>query len=266
MKIIISHDIDHLYPSDHFFKDLIFQKLWIRSSILLYKGKISFASWFYRLISIFDKRLNQIPEIITFDKTNGVKSTFFFGMANILGMSYNKERAQKWIKLVLEEGFDAGVHGVEIDDIDKMQQEYNDFKNISGISDFGIRTHYVRYNETTFDKMAKIGYLFDTSEFNKKEVELKPFYKIGNMWEFPLHIMDGYIMKDDLYLAQQKTIEVLDSAEKANLHILTFLFHDCMYNGKTYPNDKEYYEWFVSICKQRGYEFISYKNCIKSII
>ena len=121
------------------------------------------------MISIFDKRLNRIPEIIAFDKAHGVKSTFFFGMDNILGLSYKKEETKPWIKYVLDSGFDADMHGIEIKDMEKMKQEYNDFKNISGLSSFGIRTHYVRYDDETFDKMEKIGYLFDTSEFNKKQ-------------------------------------------------------------------------------------------------
>lgn len=35
MKIIVSHDVDHLYPSDHFLKDLILPKMWVRSFLHL---------------------------------------------------------------------------------------------------------------------------------------------------------------------------------------------------------------------------------------
>ena len=264
MQIIISHDVDHLYPSDHILRDLIFPKLWVRSFIQLCKSQINFSSFWYRLISIFDKRLNRIPEIIAFDKAHGVKSTFFFGMDNILGLSYKKEKAKPWIKYVLDSGFDAGVHGIEIKDIEKMKQEYNDFKNISGLSSFGIRTHYVRYDDKTFDKMEKIGYLFDTSKFNKKIVELKEPYKIGTMWEFPLHIMDGYIIHNNLEQAKQKTIVALQEAEKKQLLYFTFLFHDYMFNEKTYPIDKAFYEWFVNYCTENNYAFISYRDAIET--
>ena len=210
LKIIISHDVDHLYPADHIFKDLISPKLWVRSFLELAKGKVSFRIWYYRLISIIDKRLNRIPEIVEFDKKNHIPSTFFFGMDNILGMSYKKNTAASWIKFVLEKGFDAGVHGVAFEDIEKMQNEFNDFKAISDLTSFGIRMHYVRYNEKTFEKLNDVGYHFDTSEFNKKDIEFKPTYKIGNMWEFPLYIMDGYILKSNLEIAKKKTIEALD--------------------------------------------------------
>lgn len=264
MQIIVSHDVDHLYPSDHFFNDLIFPKLWIRSFIQLCKGQISFSSFWYRLISVFDKRLNRIPEIIEFDKNHGVKSTFFFGMDNILGLSYKKEKAETWIRYVLENGFDAGVHGIEISDFEKMKQEYNDFKKISGLTLFGIRTHYVRYDEQTFSKMEKIGYIFDTSEFNKNKIELKPDYQIGKMREFPLHIMDGYIIHNDLEKAKKITIETLNEAKEKNIKYFTFLFHDYMYNDKTYPIDKAFYEWFVLYCIENNYAFISYKDAIET--
>ena len=260
MQIIVSHDVDHLYPSDHIFRDLIFPKLWVRSFIQLCRGQISFSSFWYRLISIFDKRLNRIPEIIQFDKECGVKSTFFFGMDNILGLSYKKEKAEQWIKYVLENGFDAGVHGIEIFDIEKMKKEFDDFKKISGLSSFGIRTHYVRYDDQTFSKMEKIGYIFDTSEFNKERIELKPDYQIAKMREFPLHIMDAYIIHNDLEKAKTIAIDALNAAENKNIKCFTFLFHDYMYNDKTYPIDKAFYEWFINYCIEKNYKFTSYRD------
>ena len=44
------------------------------------------------------------------------------------------------------------------------------------------------------------------------------------MWEFPLHIMDGYIIHNNLEQAKQKTIVVLREAEKNNYRILFFYF------------------------------------------
>ena len=265
MKIIISHDVDHLYPSDHVFRDLIFPKLWIRSFAELMKGKISFATCFYRLFSIFDKRLNRIPEVIKFDKKHNIPSIFFFGMDNILGLSYKKRSATLWIKFVLANGFDSGVHGIDIENIKKMQKEFFDFKAISNLCSFGIRTHYVRYNNQTFQKMSQIGYLFDTSEFNKKCIEFIPPYKIGNMWEFPLYLMEEYVLKDKLETAKEKTVNALVEARNRGLKYFTFLFHDYQFNKKTYPKQKAYYEWFVNYCKNQHSEFISYRTAIDEL-
>jgi hypothetical protein len=265
LKIIISHDVDHLYPSDHLFRDLIFPKLWTRSFFELTKGRISLKTFYYRLISIFDNRLHRIPEIIELDRNNNVPSIFFFGMDNILGMSYKKNKARFWIKFVLEKGFDAGVHGVEFEDIKRMRNEFNDFHLNSKLSLFGIRIHYVRYNENTFKKLANIGYLFDTSEFNGREIDLKRPYKIGEMWEFPLYIMDSYIVKDKLETAKEQTIVALHKAKKIGLDYFTILFHDYLFNELTYSKERAYYEWLLEYCRNQNFAFISYKQAIDEL-
>lgn len=265
MKIIISHDVDHLYPSEHILRDFIFPKLWIRSAIEVIKGKINFPVFYYRLISIFDKRLNRIPEIVEFDKRNGIPSVFFFGMDNILGMSYKINAVAPWIKYVLENGFGAGVHGVEYDDIIKMKDEFNKFQIISGLDSFGIRMHYIRYNDTTFKKMEQVGYLFDTSEFSKNNSDLNKPYKIGNMWEFPLYIMDIYILRQGLETAKEQTIELIIKASKTGIKYFTFLFHDNLFNEKTYPMQKNYYIWFVEYVKDLDIEFISYRDAMAEL-
>ena len=38
-----------------------------------------------------------------------------------------------------------------------------------------------------------------------------------------------------------------------------------MYNDKTYPNDKEYYEWFIRYCVEKQYQFTSYTIAIKEL-
>lgn len=266
MKIIISHDVDHLYPSEHFFKDLIFPKLWVRSFAELLKGEISFVCFLHRLLSIFSTRLHRIPEIVDFNKKHGVSSTFFFGVANGLGMSYHYKKAEKWIKFVLENGMDVGVHGIDFENTGNMRAEFERFKQVSGLSDFGMRMHYVRYDSETFRKLDEIGYLYDCSEFNKKEIEPKNTYKIGNMWEFPLHIMDGYILKNgQLDMAIATTEKIIKNAEKEGVEYFSFLFHDSSYNEKTYPLKKKYYEWFVDFCKKNNYNFISYKSAVKEL-
>jgi hypothetical protein len=265
MKIIISHDVDHLYPSDHLFRDMIFPKLWVRSLFEWLKGEISISVYIHRLTSCFYKRLHRIPEVVEFDRTHHVPSVFFFGMDNALGLSYKIRESRPWIKFVIEHGFDAGVHGIDFTDSGKMQKEFTNFKGISGLDQFGIRTHYVRYNDTTFAKLAQIGYLFDTSEFNKNQIVLKKPYKIGSMWEFPLFLMDGYVLKGNLEKAKAITAETLSKASSGGMEYFTFLFHDYLFNEKTYPKYKEFYTWFIQYCNDQQYEFISYRMAIQNL-
>jgi hypothetical protein len=209
--------------------------------------------------------LNQIPEIIEFDKKHSVPSVFFFGMDKMHGLSYTKSNAASWIKFVLDKGFDAGVHGIEFENLEKMKIEFNDFKAISKLSSFGIRMHYVRYNDKTFQKMAELNYVFDTSEFNKERIELKPPYKIGKMWEFPLFIMDTYALKDNLAIAKNRTTCALNEAKERGIEYFTILFHDYFFNDKTYPEHKAYYDWFVSYCSEQQLQFTSYRTAIDEL-
>jgi hypothetical protein len=226
------------------------------------KGSITLMCIFYRTISVVDRRWNRIPEILEYDSSNNIPSTFFFGMANGLGMSYDLKKANLWIQKVRERNFDVGVHGI---DFINPQMEYELFKKYSGLGCFGIRMHYVRYNAETFTKLAKCRYLFDCSEFDKQQICLKDPYRIDALWEFPLQIMDGYILKNGFEKAKYLTIQSLHNAESRGMSYFSFLFHDYYYNEKTYPVYKEYYEWFIDLCKSRNYDFASYISVVKEL-
>lgn len=264
MKVIVSHDVDHLYPSDHW-RDLYYPKMWVRSFLELVRGQIRFSVFWHRLISVFDQRINRLPEICAFDKEYGVRSTFFFGMEHALGMSYNQDKALPWIRFVKEQGYDAGVHGCDYLTQEGICKEHDDFAQLTGSNAFGIRNHYVRYDEDTFRKMAQAGYVFDTSEFNKEKPTYKAPYRVGRMWEFPLAIMDGYVLRHDLQKAQQTVMDLFRDTAQANGQYVTILFHDCFYNEKCFPVEKAFYEWIIKYVQSLHLEFISYQDAIKEL-
>lgn len=262
MKVIVSHDVDHLYPSEHFVSDLIFPKFWVRSFILWVKGEIGSRTFLYRLFYAFRKRMNRIPEVCQFDINHGVKSTFFFGMDSILGMSYRKEKAVPWINYVRQNGFDVGVHGCEYLNCEKIHKEHADFEALTGIREFGVRNHYLRYDKDTFTKMEEVGYLYDTTEFNKTTLEIKDPYKIGKMWEFPLSVMDCNIFRGDLQKAKKQFSSFVDRMIQEKKEYLTLLFHDSYYDEKCYPKEKEFYEWMIHYLENAGVIFVSYNDAI----
>ena len=266
MKIIISHDVDHIDVSDHIFKDLILEKMFIRSILEILLGRISWQTCFHRITMIFRRRMNRIAEVMDYDKRNGIPSTFFFGMANGLGMSYSREKAAIYTEIVKANGFDVGVHGVDYMSIDKIRDEHDIFKAMSNLDAFGIRNHYVRFDDETFSKMDIAGYLYDTTYFNKQKTELIDPYKVGNMWEFPLHIMDGYICKQgQLIEGLTKTYKTINTAEKCGIKYLTILFHDYQFDDDFDPQLKEWYIKTIEYCKSKGYEFISYRDAIEEL-
>ena len=266
MKIIISHDVDHLYNKEHIFRDLFFPKLIVRSLLHVFQGKIRFSTFLWRVKSVFEKRLNRIEEVMRKDKEYGIPSVFFFGMNQGLGMSYRPDEAQSMILKVKETGFDVGVHGIEYEGKDGIQKEHNCFCEKSGLNIFGIRTHYVRFNEETFSKLSDAGYLFDSSDFNKQYLEFKEPYRVGEMWEFPLHIMDGYILPfGKLHKGKEDTVAAIEEAKRKGMAYCTILYHDYQYNEKTYPDEKAWYDWLLDYLKSNNYEFISYREAIEEL-
>ena len=266
MKIIVSHDVDHLYATDHLFRDLILEKLWVRSFLHLCKGKVSLKTFLHRLTILFHNRMHRIDELMAFDRANGVPSVFFFAMDNALGMSYSREKARPVIKRVMEQGFDVGVHGVDYQNGEKIKAEHDTFCEISGLEQFGLRNHYVRFDDDTFEKMAQAGYLFDSTWFNKQELDIRAPYKVGDMWEFPLHIMDGYICAEgESQQGLVDTFAAIRQAEEQGMPYCTILFHDDQYDDRFDPHLKRWYEETIRFCKENHYEFISYRDAVKEL-
>lgn len=262
MKIIVSHDVDHLYNTDHL-KDLYFPKLLIRSSFDLIKKTITRKEFVLRFSTPFKKRINRIHELVQFDKENNVKSTFFFGMANGFNLSYSQKKALPMINYVINEGFDVGVHGIEANNIEGIKKEFDDFRRLTAVNVLGIRLHYVRFNDDTLEKLNKVGYKFDTSEFDKTlGYTIKKHYKDG-IWEFPLCLMDSYLPYD-INQAKKKSLEVIDRAETLNLEYFTILFHD-IYFSEAYSVYFDWYKWIIKELKNKGYEFISYSSAVDSL-
>ncbi len=200
-----------------------------------------------------------------FDEVHGIPSTFFFGMNRGLGMSYKPEEAKSMIMRVRERGFAVGVHGIEYQDITGMKREYDTFRQVAGFEPCGIRMHYVRFDENTFEKLKDIGYVFDTTEFDKPNCGTrKAPYRVGNMWEFPLAIMDSYL-PEKFEAAKQNTLKLLEHCKDQGLQYVTVLFHDYQY-CKDYREMKRWYEWLMEyLSHSANYSFVSYTEAIDRI-
>ena len=265
INVIISHDVDHLFAKDHWFRDLIYPKMWVRTSIQLAKREITAKEWWLRNTSCFRKNRHNLDALMDFDESHGVKSTFFFGMNQGLGMSYKPEEAKPIIQKLHDRGFSTGVHGIEYQDYAGMKKEYDTFRNVMGFEPCGIRMHYVRFDDKTFEKLDSIGYPFDTTEFDKQNNgSRKDPYKVGNMWEFPLTIMDAYL-PDKFEEAKKATLNLLDESMEKGLQCITILFHDNQFCDD-YQDMKKWYEWLIEFfSNSKDYEFISFTEEIRTL-
>lgn len=265
MKIIISHDVDHINVSEHLL-DLVLIKFIIRSKIELFKGKINFKEFVFRLSELFSNKWNRIEEIIEFNKQHNIPSTFFVGVNNGVGLNYSLKQAIKKIKLIQSEGFDVGIHGIVYDNVDGICMEFEKFSQIVGYSNFGIRMHYLRKTKETLNFLSKAGFLFDTSI-----PHMGSAYKLNNIIEFPIHIMDGWMIEGNkrwqiynLNEAMDNTIKLINEGVEKKIDYFSIIFHDRYFSDAFYT----WKMWYINVIKylkQNSFEFVDYKSAIKEI-
>jgi hypothetical protein len=266
MKAIVSHDIDHLTLSEHYFKDLIVPKYFVRSKIEWLTGKISFSELMLRFADIFKNQWQYIEELHAFNTLNKVPTSYFIGVNQGLGLSYSLAKSTYWINKMQTLGCEVGVHGIAFESLEKITTEFNLFKALSNKEKFGTRMHYIRKNEQTFTNMAKAGYTHDSSEMG-----FKAPYKIGSMWEFPFQIMDGYIIEKpkqwqskNLKTSCDATKKIIDQVVDLNLPYLGIDFHD-RYFSKSHQTWKDWYIWLIEYLVENKISFVNFEQAIKEL-
>jgi hypothetical protein len=265
LKIIVSHDVDHITHLENMLDGFLIKSL-LRNSMLTLNRSIKKKNFLEFLLSVLKNKAQNISELIEFDIYRNVKPTFFIGFANGLGLSYSLNQASYWTKEILNAGCDLGVHGIAFKNYDEMLYEYLQYRDIVGSNPPGIRMHYLRTCETTLAHLAQAGYLFDSSIYDLREP-----YSVDGMIEFPIHIMDVRIFCDQsrwytvsFELAQRKTLKIIDQVEQAKLPYLTVLFHDS-YFCQAYSKWRDWYMWLIEYLSGQGYEFISYKDACNEV-
>lgn len=259
MKIIVSHDVDHLKWSEHFFRDLYVPKLWARSFKLLLTGVIDLNTFFARINCWSRSRINRLEEVMALERSMGIPATYFFVMRPGLGVAYKPADAAPVIRHLLDAGFDAGVHGMAFDDLAAMKEECETFRSISGLSSFGIRMHYLRSDENTRQKLSQAGYVFDSTEY-----AIRAPYKEHDMMEFPISVMDVYCVRPEhrnLDHAKAYTISRLDEAEQSGIEYFTINFHDMLFDP-AYKLYMDWFTWVLNLCRERGHTFIRFERAM----
>ena len=264
MKIIISHDVDHLNSLEHAF-DLYFPKLAVRSVLELAKGKIGIGEIKKRTHKVFSNRWHNIIELTDFELKYKVPSTFFFGMANELSLAYSEKDAKPWIKYVLDRGFDAGVHGIAYENYDEIVKEREKFIKLSGLKEFGIRMHYLRKSTETLNLLERAGYSFDSTLYSGENPK-----KIDRMWEFPLILMDSCLYYKsrfnfrDLESIKTQTQAAIQQHSAMGRQYCCILLHD-IYFCDGFEILKEWYIWLIKYLYREQIELISYKDAIQEL-
>ncbi len=259
MKIIVSHDVDHLTLSEHW-RDRFYPGLIVKGLKGVLKGDLSASEFLKRS---FSYRLERISELHEFNMQFGIKETFFFGMDNALSLSYNYKKAKPYITYLQEAGVEVGLHGINYNSQKNLTIEKKRLLELMGSDTaIGIRNHYLRRDETTLPIMEALGFTYD-STYNT----LKQPWKVGSMWEIPISIMDATVlspMGGKLASAKKESKRLLSEAQALNLPYFVINFHD-IYFSPTYSEYKDWYTWLIKHLAEDGYEFISFNNALKEL-
>lgn len=266
MKAIISHDTDHITVNEHLFRDLIVQKFILRMSIEFLSGKISYTEYFNRWRELFKNKWQNIDELIDFNNMYGVPNTFFMAVNRGIGLQYSNDAAKIWIELMKERGCEIGNHGIGHESLRDVVSEKNKFSDLSGLSSSGIRMHYLKKTENTLNYLSQAGYTFDSSVRSFRNP-----YLIDSMWEFPIQIMDGWIIQNnrrwqtsDLKKAQEDSKFILEKAYEQGLDYVSIVFHDRYFN-KGFKTWMEWYVWLVFYLKENKIEFVNFNNAMEEL-
>ena len=266
MKIVISHDVDHLHSTEHFGRGFFLLKTVIRALVEFTLGKVGLIEVLIRIFSLVKGRLNNIKTLNKFNQDNEIPATFFFGMSNGLSLNYSSISAKYYIDYLVQRNVDVGVHGIAFSDINEMREEKERFASILGSDDFGIRMHYLRCDETTMDIIETLGYTYDASSTDFRSV-----FRNGTLEVFPIHIMDSWIIngsskyqENNLDQAKELTIRALERGKNMQIDYFSILFHDC-YFSPGYSTWMNWYMWLIDYLKKEGYEFVSHYEAVQNL-
>jgi len=266
MKAIISHDIDHITVSEHFFRDLIIPKFIFRMKLELLTGKISAREYLLRWGEIFKNKWQNIDELISFNNASGIPNSFFMAVNKGIGLKYSNDLALIWIDQMKTRNCEIGNHGICFENLIDVIMEKHIFSKLSSLPNMGIRMHYLKKTENTLSYLSRAGYVFDSST-----QEFKNPYKIGAMWEFPIQIMDGWIIQNErrwqtsnLVKAKDETKIIINKAFEQKLDYITIVFHDRYFN-KGFKTWLEWYMWLVDYLNQNDIEFINFGTACSTL-
>jgi hypothetical protein len=266
MKAIISHDIDHITVWEHLFRDTIIPKYLTRMNIEFFSGRITLREYTLRWADFFKNKWQNIDELITFNNINNIPSSFFIAVNKGVGLNYSNTSALLWIEQMKSRNCEIGLHGIEYNDSGLMQKEHAMFAELTGKENFGIRMHYVRQTSDTLQLLAGTGYRYDSTEHSFNHP-----YKVGDMWEFPFQIMDGWIIENykkwqslNLEQAKENTRKLIAQAFDRNLQYLGIDYHD-RYFSHSFKTWLEWYMWLVEYLRENKVEFVNFDMAIREL-
>lgn len=256
MKIIISHDVDHLFLSEHY-KDTFIPGLLKRSVVEHRKKRTRLGE----LSKRFAWRLNNIQELHAFNSKYSIPATWFFGMRTGLNLSYHWKKAKTWVHFLRDQGASVGLHGMSYDNKALLLQEKNRLEEVLGSPVNGIRNHYLRMSDSTLAIMNELGFAYDSTEKNTSHPR-----KIGELTEIPIGLMDVDLLQvsADPTCWPNHSLGMIEKAKRLHVPFFVINFHDVYYSDG-WPNFKAWYQTLIKKLYERNFSFVNFDIALREL-
>ncbi|MFZ1569038.1 MAG: polysaccharide deacetylase family protein [Thiolinea sp.] len=265
MKIVISHDVDHLFSHEHL-RDFIVPKYLVRSILELAKGSINSKEYLYRIIETVNGKWNFIEELSNYNNSKNIKTTFFFATNKGIGLAYSAEKSKPFVEHVLKNGHKIGIHGISRDNLENIKRERSHFHRLHNQECKGVRFHYLYPNDSILQKLDAAGYTYDSSLRGDGSSRI-----VGNLIHFPVHIMDGDVMMQNhryqsanLKQATVFTTERISKLIDNNVDYISILFHD-RYFSDAHTTWRDWYMATVEWVQSQGIATTTYEDAVLAI-
>lgn len=269
MKVVVSHDVDHLTFAEHW-RDAAVPKFLLRGVVEAARGGSSGRALVRKLQRLAANRAHNLEALLAFNREQGVPGTFFFATGRGRDLAYGPRRARPWIERVLEQGLEVGLHAIAFDRPERIRWERQRLEEITGSPVLGVRLHNVgmadnagRLTDAFAPLFAQAGFSYCSNTYGVCDP-----YRVGGLWELPILITDGYTFRNNsrvvnrtLQQAQEFTLARLERAEAAGLHYVSVLFHDVYFDPAFAPLD-QWYRWLIQELHRRGWEFCSCRDVV----
>ena len=189
-----------------------------------------------------------IPDYMGIEEGYGVKSTFFFRTIYEGGHFHEYEDE---IHSLIRGGWEIGLHSdpKSVNSLEKLGDEKERLELITKHPITANRVHYLNGDVKLASMLQSLGFIYDSSVKKRKDRVTKDdlgFYKIGNLIEFPVTLMDAYlftymkIKEPQIVALFEKTLDYCKNVKK---DIITVIWHDNvlkMTGGRMYSSVLQY--------------------------
>jgi hypothetical protein len=157
----------------------------------------------------------------------------------------------------------VGLHGMAYNNEVLLKEEKTRLQSMLPENyPVGIRNHYLRMDAQTLTIMSRIGFVYDSTEYNSEAPR-----RVNNMWEIPINIMDaGFLsnFKNDMNSLQQKTIQKIEDAKKMDRPFFVINFHDIFFSDG-YPDFRKWYKWLIKYFFDSGFQFMNFREAVSTL-